>query len=145
MTALPMFAPLRTPRPDSDAGPQLEVVARRGRLRVVWVVASLLVLVTAVLAAVTLNALAADDAVVAARLEGRMTAAEAAHGQLLTEVATLESPARIAAAAEELGLVRVDHPRQLRVSRLVSADGIVHGDDLVRRGGDLLKPLLAQD
>jgi hypothetical protein len=130
----------------TDGTPRLTVVDRRAdRRRLPWTVAALLVIAVAVFAAVTLNAVAADDAVVADELDQRIRASEIRHGQLLTEVARLESPARIAAAAERLGLQRVDHPRQLRVERLLPADGVVHDGGVVGRGSDDLKPLLARD
>lgn len=148
MTALPAPPPpaVDADRPASVAdGPRLRVVQARSRARLLWVVASLLLLAAAVFASVTLNALAADDAVVADELERQIRVAEVDHGRLMTEVARLESPARIAAAAADLGLVRVDHPRMLRVERHLPADGVVNTDELVRRGEDVLKPLLAQD
>lgn len=119
------IAPATAP-PTTDDRPALQVAPARGRGRLLLTVASLLVLAAAVFAAVTLNAVAADDAVVAQQLEGAIREARSANGSLVTEVARLESPARIAAAASELGLVAVNDPRQLRVERLLPADGIVH-------------------
>lgn len=123
--------------------PRLVLVPPPARHPLLLTVASLLILGTAVFGAVTFNALAADDAVRARQLDARLRAAEATYGQLLSEVAELESPARIAAAASELGLVRVEHPRQLQVRRVLPADGAV---DTVPAPGDRtdrLKPLLA--
>ncbi|MFT5563337.1 MAG: hypothetical protein ACI970_000048 [Myxococcota bacterium] len=111
---------------------------------ILWIVATLLVLGCAVFGAVSLNALAADDAVYARQLEIATRAAEIAYGQQLTDVASLESPARIAAAATELGLIRADQPRLLWVDRLLPADGAVHATAQAGRT-DQLKPLLARD
>lgn len=123
--------------------PQLAVVPPPARHPLLLTVLSLLVLGTAVFGAVTFNALAADEAVHARQLEERLRVAEASYSHLLAEVATLESPARIAAAAEELGLVRVDHPRQLHVRRLLPADGAAVGEPRPGDHTDRLKPLLA--
>lgn len=144
MTALPALrrAPRRSP---ATSRPPLRVVVVSARHRAAWVVASLGVMVLAVLAAVSLSAMAADESARIAELDALTRVAEVTHGQLVTEVAALESPARIAAEAERLGLVRVDHPRRLDVQRLLPADGVVHDDGPVGRGSDLLKPLLAQD
>lgn len=143
MTAARQLRPVPDLPPDEQ--PELTVVRRAGRGRLALTVASLVVVAAAVLAAVTLNAVAADDAVVAESLDTRLRAAEVVHGQLQTEVAALESPGRVAAAAEALGLVRVDHPRRLPVERLLPADGLVHERAVLREGGDEIKPLLAQD
>lgn len=114
------------PDPSEPPAPELAVVPAAGRARLLWTVAALLVVAAAVFAAVALNAVAADDAVVAEQLDEAIRAAELDHGRLRAEVATLESPARIAEAAEDLGLVRVDHPRRLAVQRRLPADGLVH-------------------
>lgn len=123
--------------------PRLVVVPPPARHPLLLTVGALLVLAAAVFGAVTFNALAADEAVHARQLEAEVRAAETAYSELLAEVARLESPARIAAAATELGLVRTDHPRQLPVQRLLPADGAA---DLPAAPGDRtdrLKPLLA--
>lgn len=123
--------------------PHLVVVPPPARHPLLLTVASLLVLAAAVFGAVTFNALAADEAVRARQLEERLRVAEASYSELLAEVAALESPARIAEAASELGLVRVEHPRQLRVRRLLPADGAADRTPLPGDHTDRLKPLLA--
>lgn len=123
--------------------PSLVVVPPPARHPLLLTVCSLLLVGIAVFGAVTFNALAADEAVHARALEDRLRVAEAEYSQLLAEVAALESPARIAAAAEELGLVQVDHPRQLHVRRLLPADGAADADPAPGTRTDRLKPLLA--
>lgn len=149
MTAHPLQLPgrvLRRARPARDAArPHLVVVPPPAAHPLLWTVATLLVLAMSVFAAVTLNALAADDAVNARRLDAQVRDAEVQYGQLLAEVATLESPARIAAAAEELGLVYVGTPRQLRVQRLLPADGAAERRAEPSGPTDRLKPLLSSE
>lgn len=123
--------------------PRLMVVPPPARFSALLVVGSLLMLALAVFGAVTFNAMAADDAVEARQLEARLRAAEVEYSQLLAEVAELESPARIEAAAEELGLVRAEHPRQLYVRRLLPADGAADREPAAGDRTDSLKPLLA--
>lgn len=128
---------------DATRHPRLVLVPPPARHPLLLTVASLVVLAIAVFGAVTFNALAADEAVLARDLDNRLRVAEADYGQLLAEVAALESPARVAAAAEELGLVRVDHPRQLRVRRVLPADGAAERSPEPGDRTDRLKPLLA--
>lgn len=123
--------------------PPLALAPDPARHPVLLTVASLLVLATAVFGAVTFNALAADEAVRARELDTSLRGAESTYSQLLAEVATLESPARIAATAEELGMVRVEHPRQLHVQRLLPADGAADAAPAPGARTDRLKPLLA--
>lgn len=123
--------------------PRLVLVPPPARHPLLLTVASLLVLGMAVFGAVTFNALAADEAVRARQLDVRLRVAETDYSQLLAEVAALESPARIAAAATELGLVRVEHPRQLRVRRVLPADGAADVQPGPGQRTDRLKPLLA--
>lgn len=123
--------------------PRLVVVPPPARHPLALTVLAMLLVGAAVFMAVTFNALAADEAVHARQLEERLRAAEAEYSHLLAEVAALESPARIAAAAEELGLVPVDHPRQLHVRRLLPADGAADLEPAPGDQTDRLKPLLA--
>lgn len=123
--------------------PRLVLVPPPARHPLLLTVASLLVIGLAVFGAVTFNALAADEAVRARQLDARLRAAETTYSQLLAEVAELESPARIAAAASELGLVRVEHARQLRVQRVLPADGAADVTPAPGDRTDRLKPLLA--
>lgn len=123
--------------------PRLVLVPPPARHPLLLTVASLLVIGLAVFGAVTFNAVAADEAVRARQLDARLRAAETTYSQLLAEVAELESPARIAAAASELGLVRVEHARQLRVQRVLPADGAADVTPAPGDRTDRLKPLLA--
>lgn len=123
--------------------PRLVLVPPPARHPLLLTVASLLMIGMAVFGAVTFNALAADEAVRARQLDARLRVAETDYSQLLAEVAALESPARIAAAASELGLVRVEHPRQLRVRRVLPADGAAEVTPAPGQRTDRLKPLLA--
>lgn len=125
--------------------PPLALAPDPARHPVLLTIASLVVLGMAVFGAVTFNALAADEAVRARELDASLRTAESSYSQLLAEVAALESPARIAAAAEELGLVRVEHPRQLHVQRLLPADGAAHVTPGPGDRTDRLKPLLADE
>lgn len=131
------------PRDRAPARPRLVVVPPPARHPVRWVVGSLVLLAGAVFLAVTFNALAADEAVHARQLEEQLRVAEIEYGRLLAEVAALESPARIAEAAAGLGLVRVEHPRQLHVERLLPADGAATVEPGPGDRTDRLKPLLA--
>lgn len=127
--------------------------AERPRLRVVrdtkqprrvpWLLVLVLLLAGTVLAALTLTALAAEDAVLARQLQAEVTVAERDHAQLVAEVATLESPQRIARFAERMGLVRTAVPRSLAVDRSLDADSSTH-DDTTLADGDGLKPLLTE-
>lgn len=123
--------------------------ARRAHLRVVVpprrrhvLLFTLLYLVVAagtVFGAVTLNALAAGDAVTAHSLETQVLESERRYGLLVAEVARLEDPARVRAAAEKLGLVAVDQPRYLLVERTLPADGAP--DEAVVAPGDTTDPM----
>ena len=127
------------------APPRLAVVPPPARHPFALTVLSLVVFAAAVFMAVTFNAMAADEAVHARQLDQRLRLAEAEYSQLLAEVAALESPARIATAAEALGLVRVEHPRQLHVRRLLPADGAADLEPGPGQRTDRLKPMLATE
>jgi len=106
---------------------------------------TLLVLSAAVFGAVALNALAADAAVEARRLERQVAAAEQHYGDLVFAVSAKENPARIRMLALELGLVPSTIARHLELERSIPADGArtVAGDRA--RVPDPLKPVLTQD
>jgi cell division protein FtsB len=93
---------------------------------------------------VSLNALAAGDAVAARQLEQELVSAEREYAALVAEVARLEDPARIRAAALDLGLVPAGSVRFLVVDRTLPADGVtpdlVASDD---QATDPLKPVLS--
>lgn len=97
----------------------------------------------AVFGAVSLNALAAGDAVHAQELEARVADAERRYEQLVAEVATLESPARIRAAAEELGMVPAQGPTRLQLEHSLPTDRT--RPELAADGSatDPLKPVLS--
>lgn len=143
MSAVP--APLR--RRADDAGPRhLEVVdppAVRHTLAYALVIVT--VLGAAVFGAVTFNALAAEAAVEARTLEVEVAEAERAYGQLVADVAALEDPARIRAAAEDLGLVPADSVRYVTVERSLPADGAVPPTGTEQGSPDPLKPLLSAE
>ena len=101
MTALPLQQRVlrrvaNAPRIRVANAPRLVVVPPPARHPLLLTVASLLVFAAAVFGAVTFNALAADEAVLARQVDGRLGTAESQYSQLLAEVAGLESPARIA-------------------------------------------------
>jgi predicted short-subunit dehydrogenase-like oxidoreductase (DUF2520 family) len=100
-------------------------------------------LAATVLAALTLTALAAEDAVRARELQAAVTDAERDYAQLVAKVATLESPERIAQIAERMGLVRTAVPRSLPVDRPLDADSLDSGGATLA-DGDGLKPLLTE-
>ena len=122
----------------------LRVVAEpRRRHTLAFALSSILLAAATVFGTVTLNALAAGDAVAADSLERDVAAQERAYGALVAEVAQLEDPARIEAAAAELGLVRARAPRTVQLARVLPADGA--GDGAVTAGTttDPLKPVLS--
>jgi hypothetical protein len=88
---------------------------------------------------VSLNALAAGDAVAARQLDQRVTVAERDYAQLVADVARLEDPARIRAAAIELGMVPAGSVRFLTVDRTLPADGVT--PDLVATADEATDPL----
>lgn len=124
--------------------PRLHVVRdTRTRRRVPWLLVLAVLLAGAVLTALTLTALAAEDAVRARELQSQVTEAEREYAQLVAKVATLESPERIAKIADRMGLVRTAVPRSLPVDRLLDADVPGPGSTTLA-DGDGLKPLLTE-
>jgi hypothetical protein len=122
------------------------VAAPRPRHRLRYVLLSLALAGGTVFGTVSLNALAAEDAVVARRLEQQVVVAERDYARLVADVAALEDPARIRAAAERLGMVAAGSVRFLPVERTLPADGVL--PDLVASGDeatDPLKPVLSQE
>lgn len=119
----------------------VEVPVRRHTL--LYALAILVVLGGAVFGAVTLNALAAADAVEARNLDVAVAEGERRYAQLVADVAALEDPARIREAALELGLVPGEGGRHLQLTRALPADGAV--TELAGRGqaADPLKPVLS--
>ena len=89
-----------------------------------------------VLGAVSLNALAAGDAVTARELESQVDVEARQHELLIAEVASLEDPERIRTIAEGLGMVPAAEPRFLEPGRGLPSDRVPPAT------GDPVKPLL---
>ncbi len=92
---------------------------------------------------VTINALAAGDAVRATELERAVGVAEQRYERLTAEVAGLEDPARIEQAATDLGMVRAESPRYLVLQRSLPADGVDTQPVVAGETTDPLKPVLS--
>ncbi len=119
----------------------LRVVEEQPRRHPVVFLALYLVFATlVVLGAVSLNALAAGDAVQARELGRAVEVAERDNGLLTAEVASLENPAQIRQAAETAGLVKADNPRFLEPGRTLPADTAPTAPT-----DDEMKPLLSAD
>ncbi len=97
-----------------------------------------LVGIAAVMGAVSLNALAARDAVELARLEAEVVTAERTWSQSVADVAGLEDPARIRMMAEQMGM----EPTPQRF--LVPAQPLP-GDRAPEDVEDPAKPVLSAD
>lgn len=91
--------------------------------------------VTAVGGAVTLNALAAEDAVLLSQLDADVAEAQREYGTLVADVARLEDPERIRQVAEQLGM-EPTQPRYLVPSQSLP------DDHLEASTQDPLKPVL---
>lgn len=136
-------APLRR-SPAAEPTPR-----RRGHLRVVpetrkrhtlrYVLLSLALTGATVFGTVSLNALAAGDAVAARQLEQRVVQAERDYAILVADVAQLEDPARIRQAALDLGMIPAGSVRFLPVDRTLPADGV--DPDLVAQADEATDPL----
>ncbi len=139
-------APLRrkTATPQTRRRPQLRVVEEpRPRHTLLFVLVYIAVAAGAVFMTVSLNALAAGDAVAAQRLERQVSASERQYGQLVADVATLENPARIEKVATGMGMVPAPAPRYLEIDRTLPTD---HQDGKPVVAGettDPLKPVLS--
>lgn len=145
---LPRTRPARAPGGPVPAGRSrhLRVVPEvRARHTLLYVLLYLVAGAVTVFGTVTVNALAAADAVEAERLERAVAAEEQRYTALVAEVARLEDPARIEAAAAELGMVRAESPRQLALVRTLPADREVPGTVVAGATTDPLKPVLSAD
>lgn len=143
MTALP----LRRTRPRPGRRAHLRVVRQpRRRHLTVFLLAALLLAGATVFGTVSLNAMAAGDAVVARQLEADVVAAERRYGHLIAEVAALESPERVRRAALELGMEPATEPRYLILDRTLPSD-LEQRREAVGAGetADPLKPVLSQE
>ena len=118
----------------------VEAPARRHTLA--YVLTVIVVLAGAVFGAVALNALAAQAAVQTRELNAHVAEAERGYAELVAEVASLEDPARIRAAALDVGLVPGGPRRRLVLERNLPADGAVNVVEQAP-GADPLKPVLS--
>lgn len=138
-------APARDPSPaGSDARPPLRPVPdRRPRHTLRYALTAILVTGAAVFGAVSLNALAAGDAVRAERLQAEVAEAERRHGQLVTELGRLQDPDRIRRVARRMGMQPAPSRRYLETRRSLPDDG--QPGEAVRAGEatDPLKPVLS--
>lgn len=138
VTALP-----DTGRVTREDGPDLVAVPepRRRRRTVAIMVAWIASVVIAIFLAVSLNALAAGDAVRARDLERAVVDAERRFEQLVAEVAELSAPDRIKNAALELGMRPATDPVFIFLDRGLAGD---ERDVLdVGESTDPVKPVLS--
>ena len=101
------------------------------------------VLGVTIFGAVAFNALAAAAAVESRALDAHVAEAERTYAQLVADVAELEDPARIRAAAEDLGMVPAGPVRHLTLERNLPADGAAPPTESATPTPDPLKPLLS--
>jgi hypothetical protein len=142
-------SPLRRERvrPAAPKGrPDLQVVRDpRPRHTLAYALVLILLVGAAVFGAVSMDALAAAASVEARTLDAEVRAAERDYSLLVAEVASLEDPGRIRAAALDLGMVPAGPARVLELERNLPADGAVaealHGE----LDTDPLKPLLSAE
>lgn len=152
MSAVPLPrhrpAPVRGARPTSAqrARRHLRVVPEhRARHTLLYTLLYLVVGAVMVFGTVTVNALAAADAVEAERLERAVAVEQQRYVTSVAEVARLEDPARIEAAAAELGMVRAESPRQLVLQRTLPADRLDTETVVAGATTDPLKPVLSAE
>lgn len=146
MSAIPAPRRRLVDAPDGDPRAHLRVVPGRGTGRLLrYALAAIALGGTAVFGAVTLDALAAGDAVRTASLEADVAEAERAHAALIAEVARLENPARIREAAAELGMVPAEDPRYLFPQRSLPSDANASRTVDPGQPADPLKPMLADE
>jgi hypothetical protein len=141
-------APLRRSHPTllPDEQRHLRVVdAPATRHTLVYALAMIVVFGAAVFGAVSLNAMAAGASVEARALESHVAEAERMYAQRVADVAELEDPARIRAAALELGMVPAGPVRHLTLERNLPADGAVPDTPGDPGSPDPLKPLLSAE
>lgn len=145
MSALAVVRP--RPRSAAAARPAAStrpaVPAGTGRVRLVVALGVIGIGAAALFGAVALNAAAAQDAVVARRLESEVRSAERTHSELLVRVAELEDPARIRARALAMGMIPAPAARHLVLRRSIPEDGAP--DPTGPALADPLKPVLTQE
>lgn len=120
-----VHAPLPVRRPEAPAPrPRLRVVAapEQPRTRVPFVLLCIAVLVAAMLGALLLNTSMAQGEYERRALQARLVQSVQAQQQMLSDLERAGSPAELARAADELGMV----PATGGYLRL--ADGVVLGD-----------------
>lgn len=141
-------APLRRTRPELEGPAQryLRVVEEPApRHTLAYAIVMILAFAAAVFGAVSLNALAAGTSVEARVLEAHVTEAERVYAQLIADVAALEDPARVRAAAMEIGMVPPGPVRHLSLERNLPADGAVPETRTPDAAADPLKSLLSAE
>lgn len=139
-------APLRRSRPTPVVDRHLRVVEEPvTRHTLAYAVLMIVIFAAAVFGAVALNALAAGSAVEARALEAHVVEAERHYAQLVADVATLEDPARVRAAALELGMVPPGPVRHLTLERSLPVDRFVPAARTPDGAADPLKPLLSME
>ena len=141
-------APLRRTRAalEPPAQRHLRVVEEPApRHTLAYAIVMIVVFAVAVFGAVSLNALAAGASVEARALETHVTDAERVYAQLIADVATLEDPARVRAAALDIGMVPPGAVRHLSLERNLPADGAAPEARLPGAAADPLKPLLSAE
>lgn len=136
--------------PDREHGPGRRSGARRERRHLraiddrprrhplVFVGLYLLVAIGAVMGAVSLNALAAQDAVEVTRVEAEVVDAERAWTHAVADVAALEDPARIRLLAEQMGM-------EPTPQRYLVPSQVLPGDRSDVTADDPIKPILSAD
>lgn len=112
----------------------LRVVDRQPRRHTVaFLLIYLVVGAAVVMGAVSLNALAAADAVEIRELGEQLSVDQRTYDQLIAEVASLEDPARVQRLAVEMGLVPAVNTRHVQPAQELDVDqGATQGDDEVK-------------
>lgn len=133
------------PRRQADTRPQLKVVQpARPVPMLLYALTIIMIIAAAIFGTVTLNALAAADAVEARALERAVAEGERAYAQLVADLSSLENPERIRQAALDLGMVPAGPSRHLVVERVLLSDGVI-SEPLPGDATDPLKPYLTAD
>lgn len=144
MSALPVRRPRA--RTEGQRRPRLRVVPEhKPRHTLAFLLLYVAVAAGSVFAAVSLNALAAGDAVEARQLEQAVVDQEREYGRLVAEIARLEDPGRIRQAAADLGMVSADTPRYLFIDRPLPVDGSTDDSVVAGETTDPLKPVLSAE
>ena len=124
--------------------PHLRVVEEpRPRHTLLFVLLYVVVAAGAVFMTVSLNALAAGDAVAAHQLEQQVSTSERQYSQLVADVATLENPERIKQVATSMGMIPAPAPRYLQIDRGLPTDTKDTTTVTAGEKTDPLKPVLS--